>query len=141
SCHKKRADRITIRPLCIRLKSESVSSDVLVREVPVRQVIQEGTQEVRTTVLVIQVVSVFPHVAYQYRLGTCGQRSLGVRSLDHFQFAAIQHQPYPAAAELAHASVYKFFFEVFVAAEVSVDFCSNCASRCTATVRLHAGPE
>src|ERR1700730_12460925 len=74
---------------------------VLGDEVPVDQVVQEGLDEVRPAVLIVEVVSVLPHIAGQQRRLAFGQRIEGVRCGGDLELSAVADEPPPTAGELA----------------------------------------
>src|SRR5690606_14980484 len=107
---------------------------VLVGKVPVDHVLQEGGQEIRTTVLEVQIIGVLPDIADQQGSGALGQRSLRIWRLDDLQLAAFRHQPYPAATELAHAASHEFLLEGVVAAEIGIDAGCNVTAGSAAAI-------
>src|ERR1700722_586793 len=80
------------RLLCLR--------EVLRDEVPVDQVIEERLHKIGATVLEVEVIGMFPHVAGQQRGVAVGERGHRVGRAGDRQLAAAGDEPRPAAAEL-----------------------------------------
>src|SRR6185295_7866680 len=84
-------------------------------------------QVIRPLVLILQIVSVLPHIHTQHGLAfTTGHRLAHDRVVlvgrgDNFQLAVVDHQPGPAAAETAHAGGFKLLLEGLQAAEGGIE--------------------
>ena len=61
-----------------------------------------------------------PDIDCQQRRLSFNERDFRVCRFDDFELVARFHEPGPSGAELRHACVLQFFFEVVIAAEVSV---------------------
>src|SRR5438132_13942511 len=79
------------------------------REPPIDQLVEHGSYVVRTAVLIVQVVGVFPHVNGQQWFHVLDQRRLGITGLDHLQPVGVLHEPNPAAAELCRRRGHQCF--------------------------------
>ena len=87
-----------------------------------------------TTVLVVQVVGVFPNVKSKKRFQTFCQRISGILLLGDKEFTAlIGREPHPAAPEKPHSFSLELSLEVFYAAPLPPDLTKKTAVRC----RLH----
>ena len=69
-----------------------------------------------------------------------GDRGVGVEGLDDLQVAAFDHQPGPAAAELADTGCLELFLELIQAAPSGVDLVGQIAAGLAAAAGLHAFP-
>ena len=67
-------------------------AEVLLGELPVHELVEVGRDEVRASVLEIQVVGVLPHVDREQALVALRQRRFGVGRLDHGELAAVLDQ-------------------------------------------------
>ena len=84
-----------------------------------------------TTVLVVQVVGVFPNVKSKKWFQTFCQRISGILLLGDKEFTAlIGREPHPAAPEKPHALCLKLRLEVFYAAPLPPDLTKEIAVRC-----------
>src|SRR5215467_6924497 len=96
-------------------------AESFVHRVPVDRVEPRG-DVVRPLVLVLQVVSVLPHVDAEDRRHAVHVRAVLVRvALDRKLAALVRDQPGPAAAELAHRRLLQLLLERVVGAERAVD--------------------
>lgn len=124
--------------------------------------VQELSDVVGTHVLVIQVVSMLPHIlinatgvsygcmcqsrnpaTYHGEDGLDGlvsQRGISVGSLGDNQTVGGPHKPSPSRAEGGVASILELGAEVLIRTERGVDQVSNTASGGSSTTRLHALP-
>ena len=82
----------------------------------------------------------FPHVHGQNWLQTMGYRGIRIRSLHHLQFAVLNDEPDPAAAELGGARVFELLSELIVAPKIGLDLVCNGAVRRAPAFRLHGVP-
>src|SRR3546814_7078189 len=105
-------------PVSSRALSQALKfsgAEVLRREVPVHQMVEEGLDEVGAPVLIVEIVGVLPDVAGEdWRLAV-RQGGVGVAGADHLQVIAVLHQPDPAAAELAAALGLELFLKLVAA--------------------------
>ena len=89
----------------LRLRPASSSyglAEVLGRELPVQELVEDHVDVVGAAVAVVDVVGVLPDVDRDERLlARRGERRLGVRRLLDLELAALEDDPRPAAAELA----------------------------------------
>jgi len=117
--------------------SRKVSRD----EVPIYQVVEEGLDEIRTTVLEVEIIGVFPHVAGEKRGLALGQRINSVRGRSDLELSPIGDEPRPATAELTYRRRFELLFEFFEAAAITVDRLRNLSARGAAAARFHRVPE
>src|SRR5450830_1015250 len=103
--------------------------------------IQKGLHEVLAAVLVIKIVSMFPHVAGQERGLPMCQRRVRVRGLDDLQPVAILDQPDPTAAELSDGRGNEGILELLETAEGLFDQFQQAPRRLSATAWFHTLPE
>src|SRR5947208_2548466 len=125
----------------IMVKSQIVKANGEPVKVPVDQMIEEGLHEIRPAVLVIEVISVLPHVAGQERCLSLRQRIDRVRRRHDLDLPAIGDEPSPATAELADSRRLELLLEFIETAAATVDRLGNLSARRAAAVRLHAVPE
>ena len=77
--------------------------------------------------MVFQIIGVFPNVAAEYRFTFAARDCLAHDRIvlicggTNFEFATIDNEPSPAAAETGCACGFKFFFESVEAAESGFD--------------------
>src|SRR5471030_2860862 len=110
--------------------------------VPVDQVVEERLDIVGTTVAVVDVIGMFPHIAAENGRAAMHQRVLAVRSLGDGKLAALDLDPGPARAELADASRREVGFHLLDTAEILVDRGLELGGNLVAAaVRLHPLPE
>src|SRR5688500_8589090 len=69
-------------------------------ELPIDEIVDEGLQVVRPTVLVVEIVGVLPHVDAEQGLLAMDQRVLAVRRLGDLELPAVLDEPGPARPEL-----------------------------------------
>src|SRR5690348_18491397 len=103
--------------------------------------IDKGLDEVRPTVLVIEIVGVFPNIAGQQSRLAFSQRVDRIWGRADLELTALSDEPAPAAAELADRSRLELLLELIETAAIAVDRSRDLAGRRTAAVRLHAIPE
>jgi hypothetical protein len=116
--------------------------EILRREIPVDQVVQEILDELGTQVAVVYVVGMLPHVYAQQRLVAGGERRAGGAHVDDVHRAVgLLHQPGPAGAKVAHGRGLERLLEFVKAAPLPVDRVGQFAGGRAAAVRLHAVPE
>src|SRR5664279_3531232 len=116
------------------------SAKVLCCEIPVNQLIQHCVYIVRTSILVIQVVGMFPYVDGQQRFHAGGHWHIRIAGFDHLELVAIQHEPRPAAAELGHCRGRQLFLARIQGAEGSLDLLLQHRGWFTTALRLHTAP-
>src|SRR4029077_19646632 len=113
----------------------------LVDIVPVHEVLDERLEIIGTAVAIVDVVGVLPDVAAEDRGRAVHQRALAVRRLGDLELAALDREPAPARAELAHASGDEIGLELLKAAKVFFDLLLEPARQLgSAAVRLHPTP-
>src|SRR5580658_6964220 len=115
--------------------------EVLGDEVPVHEVVEEGLDEVRPPVLVVEIIGVLPDVDGEERGLPLRQRIHGVGRLRHLERAAIEHEPGPAAAELGVRRFLELVAELVDVAEGLLDAEQQVAARAAAAPGAHAVPE
>src|SRR2546422_1388914 len=104
--------------------------------------VEPGRNVIGAPVLILQVVSVLPHIDTEHRGQVFHVRAVLVRvRLDQELSARIRQQPRPAAAELADARFLELLLERVVAAERAADRIAQLAGRSAAPIRAHDGPE
>src|SRR5207249_11830889 len=85
--------------------------------VPIHHV-PPGFDVIGTTVLIVQIISMFPNVDAEDRRVAIHQRAILIWRRNHFEFAALVFdQPRPAAAETSDAGSCKFLLELIEAAK------------------------
>src|SRR5260370_41341438 len=100
--------------------------------------VPKGLEVIRAAVLVFEVISVFPHVATEDRPAFATRDRLAhdrivlVSGGDDLEFAAVRHQPDPAAAKSARPSGFKLFLDSVEAAEPRLPGVAESAARSTA---------
>src|SRR6204780_1359537 len=114
---------------------------VLGGEIPIGEIREEGLEEIRAPVLVIEIIGVLPHVAGEQRHQPERDRVDRIGGFDDFQLAAVQRQPHPAAAELANPGLDEVVLEIGQAAELVFDPLGEFAGGLAAALLLHAVPE
>ena len=119
---------------------KSGGSQIGGHKVPVHQLLEEGGDVVRTAILVVEIVSVLPHVHGEQGLLTVGQGQIGVAGFGHLEGAIVEHQPGPAAAELGGTCSLELLNKSFEAAEIGSDLVSQGARGLAATTGLDALP-
>src|SRR5580658_7507460 len=117
------------------------SGQDLCGEFPIHEVVEKRLDEVGAAVLVIEIIGVLPDVAGEERGLTERERRHGVRRLRDLELVLVDHQPSPAAAELADRGLLELIFEFGEAAEIAVDARGERARRFSAAIGLHRGPE
>ena len=81
--------------------------------IPVNDV-PELFKGVGTSVLIVEIVCVFPNIKAEQRTQSGSDRTLGIFSLSYENLAVfVARQPYPAAAEQACTGVFESLFELF----------------------------
>jgi hypothetical protein len=98
---------------------------------------------IRTLVLILQVVGVFPHVAAEERNEAVHEWAILVRLLDRLNrgCGGIPHQPAPTAAELRQGVLLERVLELREVAERRRDRFADRAGRFAARIRRHDCPE
>ena len=91
--------------------------DVFVGKIPVDQVSQECGDVVQAAMLIVEVVGMLPDVDGQQRPLRGGQGGSRVRGCDNLQFAILEHEPRPAAAELVTSGADELLAESPLASE------------------------
>src|SRR3546814_14622758 len=103
-------------PVSSRALSQALKfsgAEVLRREVPVHQMVEEGLDEVGAPVLIVEIVGVLPDVAGEdWRLAV-RQGGVGVAVADHLPVIAVLHQQHPAAAKLDAAPGLDLFLDLY----------------------------
>src|SRR5450432_941533 len=111
---------------------------------PIDQV-PESAQVFGATVLVFEIISMFPYVDAQERgafcLGDIHQRVVLVGRGADLQLPVFYDQPGPAAAETAHPSGIEFLLEGIKGAKAAVDIIGQFARGGSASLRGQAFPE
>ncbi len=115
--------------------------EVLVREVPVHEAVEEGRDVGWALVLEIQIVGMLPNIHGEERRAVfiC-ERCIGVRRFANFNLAALSDEPRPAGAELGRAGFGEFVFKTVIAAEGGVDGVTHSAGRGAAAIGRHGMP-
>ncbi len=114
--------------------------------VPVDQV-PEGGDVVRSAILILEVVGVFPDVKTEQRRaansgdGFAHQRAILVGGGTDGQLAAFDDQPSPTTTETGGGGVVEDFLQLIKAAEGAIDSRSQFACRCAAATRADDSPE
>src|ERR1700722_10809784 len=85
--------------------------------VPIDQMVEEGRDEVGPAVLVVEIISMLPHVAGEEGHLTLRQRIDRVQRLNNFELVPFADEPAPAAAELVRAGGGELRMELVEAAE------------------------
>ena len=140
---RRAAARRAVRPRSVaRVCAGYASGEVRFGEVPVDQLVEEGLDELRAQVAVVDVVGVLPHVDRQQRLVGGGQRRAGGAGVDDVDAAVgLLHQPGPARAEVADRRLDEGLLEGGVAAPLGLDRRGQRALGLAAAAGLHAVPE
>ena len=112
----------------------------LIHIVPVDDT-EEVFHKIRSAVLVLQIVGMFPYVQCQQRFLPFCERIILVGGRENFQMVSVKHQPCPAASELGNRSRCKFLFEIFKGTKVSFNLFSHRAVEGSASLRCHHFPE
>ena len=84
---------------------------------------------VGTTVLVVEVVGMFPHIQAENRGATFGQGRVLIGATFEDELSLVDGQPRPAAAESGRGRIGEFFLEVVQATEFGIDGLGQLASR------------
>src|ERR1039458_7900615 len=100
-----------------------------------------GRQVIRTAVLILQVVGVFPNVAAEHDVLAFHDRAVLVRGGGDLDTGRRLYQPCPAGTEAAHPGGVEFFLEGFEAAEGADDGLRHVTHRRAARVGAHDLPE
>src|SRR5229473_8399281 len=129
------------RPSRPKAARSATFRQVLRDEFPVHEVIEEGLDEVRPAVLVVEVVGMLPHIAGEERGVALSHRVDRVGRLHHLERAAIEHEPSPAAAELAGRRLLELLLELVEAAEGLLDRLEDLTGGLAAAARPQAIPE
>src|SRR5690606_25307475 len=114
--------------------------EVLARELPVQALPDDGFQEVRTPVLVVEVIGVLPHVDRQEALLAVRHRRIRIRGRLDRELTAVRDEPRPAAAELSGRGLDELLLELLHAAEALGDLVRQCLARLR-PLRCEAVPE
>ena len=113
---------------------------------PVRDA-PEGFEVVRSLVLVLEVVGVFPHIdtedgrAFAASDGLAHDRVVLIGGGNDLELAAIDDEPGPAAAETADTRGFKLRLEIRETAERGIDALRDCAGGRAAGLGSHELPE
>jgi hypothetical protein len=83
---------------------------VLQRKFPIDQLVEDGINVVGTSILIIEVISVLPHVNDQQGLQAHRHRHIGIGSLYHLELGSIDDKPGPTTPELGNGCTGEFFF-------------------------------
>jgi len=75
--------------------------------------VKEGLYEIRATVLEVEIISVFPHVAGQERRLAFGERIDRVWCGGDLELPTVGDEPRPATAELTDRRRLELLFELF----------------------------
>jgi len=67
---------------------------------PVDQLVEHGVNIVGTAILIIQVISMLPHVNGKQWLHACCQRDIGIGGLYYLELIAIKNKPSPTTPKL-----------------------------------------
>src|SRR5690606_11906752 len=105
--------------------------EVLLRELPVHEMVEKDIQIVRPSVLIIEIVGVLPHIGGEQRcvLGI-GNGGLGIGcAVDRKLSVCATHKPAIAGAELTSRLLLEYFPELVIAAEILVDLPGKLALR------------
>src|SRR5208282_1396031 len=110
-------------------------------EIPIDELVEPCVDVIRTAVLVIQIIGVFPHVAGQQTGDPARHRRVGVRGLHDLELlVGVLDEPGPTAAELGHRGGGEFLAELRVVTKGVLDMVGDRAGRRPAAVRPHAVP-
>ncbi len=111
-------------------------------EVPVDQMVEEGFDELRAQVAVVDVGGVFPDVDAEQGLVAGGQRGAGSAHVDDVErTVGLFHQPGPAGTEVADGGGLEGGLEGIQRAPLGIDCFGQRAGRGATAVRGHAVPE
>src|ERR1019366_10323777 len=102
---------------------------VLQSKLPVDQFVEHGINIVGTTILIIQVVSMLPHVNAKQWLHAGCQRDFGIGGLYHLELAAIEDKPGPTTPELRNGRAGEFLLAGVDTAEGCLDSLLECGGR------------
>ncbi len=93
------------------------SGEVLFGEGPIGKAVQEGLNELRTGIAVVDVVGVFPDIDAEQGFVCGSQRGAGSAGIDDVHRAvSLFHQPGPARTKVADSRGLKGFLELVKAA-------------------------
>src|ERR1700722_5006226 len=92
-------------------------AQILRSEFPVGELVEHGLYIVDASILVVEIVGVFPYVDGQQWFRSLCNGGIGIARLDDFELIAILSEPRPAAAELLDRRMQQFLFAPLDAAE------------------------
>src|SRR5437870_2600324 len=95
--------------------SEAIFSDFPIHHIPPR------VNVIRTTVLILQVIRVLPHIQSDHGKCAFHKRRILIGGGDDFELVRALHQPHPAGAETTGAGGGELFLELIEAAEGALD--------------------
>src|SRR5260221_8598343 len=123
-----------------KVRQRAPTAQVATGEIPVDQMLDDRVGVVGTTILVVEIVGMLPHVDREQRGLPIDKRCVGVCGPGHLECIAVEHQPGPAAAKLPDGSGAELLGEAGVATEVTVDPFGDLANRHAAAGRLQRAP-
>jgi len=101
-------------------------AEVLQGEFPIYQLVEHGADIIGLAILIIQVISMLPHVNGKQWLYACGQRDIGIGGLCCLEFIAIDNQPNPTTAKMGNGGGSKLLPTGVDAAERFLQFRFQC---------------
>src|SRR5204862_3949540 len=97
---------------------------------------------VGTSILVVEIIRVFPNVHAKQGRVTIHQWAVLIRRRDYFKFSAfVFDQPSPTTSETTGTSCREFFLERVKASESGFDVISKFARGLATSIRTHDFPE
>src|SRR5204862_56722 len=96
----------------------------------------------RTAVLILEIVGMFPHVIAHDGVEAIGQRIILIRGRNHLQAAAtIRYEPGPTRTKTLRARVIECGLECIKGAKSAADGAGQLTCRLAATIGFHNLPE
>src|SRR5690606_39108174 len=107
---------------------------------PIDEMLKEGSDVVRATILVVEIIGMLPHVDREERYLPVRDRRIRIGRLGYAELVAFQDEPRPTAAELSHRGCGELFGEGIEAAEPVVYALRDLATRQAAPAWRHRFP-
>src|SRR5690606_14741869 len=108
---------------------------------PIYEVVEPCLEVLGTSVAVVNVVAVLPHIAAENRLAAVHQRIFAVGRLRHLELAVVDGEPSPTRAELGDAGVDEVRPHLVEAAVVLHQLLELARQLVAAAALLHPVPE
>ncbi len=80
---------------------ELFRAQILHREFPVDELVDQGIHVIEPSILVVEIVCMLPYVDGQQRSRRLLERRMGIARLDDLEFLAVLNQPCPARCRIA----------------------------------------